>query len=107
MPFVRSFDVWPPCHLFIAIREEPAAREALADLELQFPFTVEIFDLPLMHLEDQQAAAELLRFVRERVPLTRNLPDADLLDFIAGYPEGPGRGPTFAASMRRGRAGRG
>jgi hypothetical protein len=39
MPFVRSFDVWPPCHLFIAIREEPAAREALADLELQFPFT--------------------------------------------------------------------
>ena len=40
-----------------------------------------------MHLEDPQASSELLRFVRDRIAITNDLPDDDLLDLIAGYPE--------------------
>jgi hypothetical protein len=84
--FLRHRDEWPPCHIFLGLRPEGVPYEAVLEFQSAYPAAAEVYDLPPMHLEGNSASL-LLSFIRERVAVTNNLSDDELLNVIAGYPE--------------------
>jgi hypothetical protein len=85
--FVRHLDEWPPCHIFIGLRSEGKPSAAVKKLVADFPGSVEVYELPQMHLEeDVTTRAALLAHLRETVSATATLRDEELLEMISGYP---------------------
>ena len=83
--FVRHLDEWPPCHIFVGVRSDERPAAAVNGLRDGFPGTVEVYDLPPMHLEGS-ASGDLVQHVRERVPAAVQVAEQKLLEMIAGYP---------------------
>ena len=84
--FVRHAEEWPPCHIFVGLRPEEVALKAIIDLHEMAPGTVEIYDLPPMHLDDGTICDALVEHIRGRVPGAANVPGKDLIEIVAGYP---------------------
>lgn len=84
--FLDHLDDWPPCHIVLGVRPEGPPWEALQTLLDDFRSRSRARELPPMHLEQDSQRAALLRYVRGALPSTAKMPDAALLDMIAGYP---------------------
>ena len=84
--FLRHRNDWPPCHIFLGLRPEGVSYEAVQEFQSAYPTIAEVFDLPAMHLEGA-SASPLLHFIRERLAIANHIPDDELLNIIAGYPE--------------------
>ncbi|HMH16305.1 MAG TPA: hypothetical protein VK578_24620 [Edaphobacter sp.] len=84
--FLRHIREWPPCHIFLGLRPEGDPHKAVKSFQSAWPAAAGIHNLPPLHLEGQ-SALDLLQYLREHVPVTKNVSDADLLDMIAGHPE--------------------
>jgi hypothetical protein len=79
--FARHLDEWPPCHIFVGVRSEEKPSAAVKGIRDGFSGTVEVYDLPPMHLEGF-ASADLI----QHVPAAVRVADQKLLDMISGYP---------------------
>jgi hypothetical protein len=83
--FLRHLDEWPPCHMFLGVRSDGRSREILRQLRKGFEGAMECYELQAMHL-DESSIERMLGYLRDRVPVSSEASDSDLLEMIAGYP---------------------
>jgi hypothetical protein len=84
--FARHIDDWPPCHIFVGARPDEKPRKAVHQLRKGFPGTVEVYELPPMHLDANASGTALLQHLREEVSAAQAASDEALLEMISGYP---------------------
>jgi hypothetical protein len=78
--FLSHLDDWPPCHIFLAVREEEGdALRAVRNLAQAYP-TAEVHRLEEMNLSDSGEAARLITFLRDRVPASPGVDDQNRRD---------------------------
>jgi hypothetical protein len=84
--FLSHLEDWPPCHIFLAVREEEgAALRAVKNLAQAYP-AAEVYPLEEMTLSDPNEEARLIAFLRKRVPAVASLDDQTIVNLISGYP---------------------
>ena len=84
--FIRHYDEWPPCHIFVACRLDETSRIILEELRDGFPQIVKIQEIGEMNLEDETLKGDLLSALHTNVPITRGVDPTVLLNLIAGNP---------------------
>jgi hypothetical protein len=89
--FVRHLEDWPPCHVFVGSQSLEKPLEAIHELQNMAPGRVDVYELPPMHLDQDDLRTALTAYVRSRVPAASHLTDEELLNIIAGYPGTVGR----------------
>jgi hypothetical protein len=84
--FLSHIGEWPPCHIFLALRDEDGESLAIVnDLVQQYP-AAQSYPLREMRLGDDGEKARLLRFLHECIPAVRNIDGGKIIDLISGYP---------------------
>jgi len=84
--FLSHLEDWPPCHIFLALREEEGdALRAVKDLAQAYP-AAEVYQLGEMALSDQSEEARLIAFLRRCIPAAVTLDDQTIVNLVAGYP---------------------
>ncbi len=84
--FIRHLDDWPQCHIFVALRPNEPAYDAVQELEASRRGHVQIYLLEAMQLADPAEQRRLLRYVKWQVNAAARADDETLLDLINGYP---------------------
>jgi hypothetical protein len=98
--FIRHIEDWPPCHIFVALREEDSAYAAIERISDAYPGDCEFYPLLPMNLDSETSQNELLEYIRAQLPFTRDLSSEVLLDEIAGYPSVVSRWVKSRATIR-------
>lgn len=98
---VRQIEDWP-LHVILGSRADKEPRAEIEDLQVNYPELAELRSLGVMNLEDPRVAVEMLSWPRQRVPITQELAEDDLLGLIGGYPRVLARwsNPENARRMR-------
>lgn len=83
--FVRNRNIWPPCHIFVAIRPEKPALKYVEKMNREFGNSADIINLEDMNLLDTAERVRLVKYLHGKIPATQSINDNQLITLIGGY----------------------
>lgn len=104
---IRDRSAWPPCQVFVALRPESPALQHIETMHREFGEGASIFPLEPMDLSNPSEEKRLVRYLREHLPASKSIGDAELIEMIGGYAGVVGRWvnratlPENAQALRR------
>ena len=90
--FLSHLDDWPRCHVLLGVRHpektDPTNQvfEAVKDLKQSAPGSADIYELPLMHLDDATERHNIAAYVRNKIPAANLADDEKLLRMVNAFP---------------------